>query len=62
MNKKDEVFSALSSFVSAFANYTDELETRIENLEQENRELRGRNAELGDAFEVIARILKRGNV
>lgn len=58
---KDEVLSALSSFVSAFANYSDELEVRINNLEQENAELRGRNTELGNAFEVIARILKRGS-
>ena len=62
MSKKDDVLSAMSSLLNAFAAYADELEVRVENLEQENKELRGRNAELAEVFRVGANILTRGNV
>ena len=61
MSSKDEVLSALSSFVSAFADYTYETDLRLKQLDDENKELRARDLELGEVFEVAARVLKRGS-
>ena len=62
MSKKDDVLSAMSSFINALAEYTAEVDVRINNLEIENKELRERNVELAEVFRVGANILKRGNV
>ncbi len=62
MSKKDDVLSAMNSFINALADYTTEVDGKINNLEQENKELRERNAELAEVFRVGANILTRGNV
>ena len=62
MSNKDDVFSALSSFISAFAGYAEDIEVRISSLELENKELRDRNTELAEVFTVAAKILNRGNI
>ena len=62
MSKKDDVLSAMSSFINALADYTAEVDGKINNLEQENKELRERNAELAGVFRVGANILTRGDV
>ena len=62
MSKKDDVLSAMNSFINALAEYTAEVDVRINNLEIENKELRERNVELAEVFRVGANILTRGDL